>query len=252
MRIVITGAAGLVGSRIAAELGGSHELVLVDLVRHSNRSIVRADLSHAPAGLRGWKGLFDGADAIVHCSGDPRPDASRRDVLRHNLNATWNVLETAVRHRTKRLIYMSSNWTVRALQEELGPERFCPNGPKIGSEAPLRPLGAYGFSKAASELLGRMFVDESRLETFIAVRLGNFSPGGIPHPTDLVTRSHWISERDLRRLARRCVEAEVSGFHVVYGVSAQPESPFDLSSTKQLLGWEPRDSAPPIHSEAAH
>ena len=54
----------------------------------------------------------------------------------------------------------------------------------------------------------------------------------------------WIGPQDLRALFRRCVEAAVEGFHVVYGISAQPTSPYDLSHTKRILAWQPRQLPP--------
>jgi hypothetical protein len=81
-----------------------------------------------------------------------------------------------------------------------------------------------------------MFVDQSKLASFIAVRIGYYNPE-LPQDADLGSR--WIGTRDLRSLLRRCVEAEFKGFHVVYGVSAQPTSPYDLSYAKRLINWEP-------------
>jgi uronate dehydrogenase len=242
-RIVITGAAGNIGSKIAEALRGSYELILLDLRRGPHAAIRRADLSRYPLrpDLRGWPRLFEGSSAIVHCGGDPRPTADRRVVLRDNIEATWNVLEAAASQRVPRVVYASSNRVVKRLQVDLGPDRFQPSGPKIPAESFPRPLSAYGFSKAAAELLGRMFVDQQRLQTFVSVRIGNCTIDGKPNPTDAAARSHWISDRDMVRLLRRCVEAPLSGYHVVYGVSAQPESPFDLSSTCRLLEWEPLD-----------
>jgi hypothetical protein len=35
------------------------------------------------------------------------------------------------------------------------------------------------------------------------------------------------------------VEAEFEGFHIVYAVSRESTGPFDLTCTRELLGWEP-------------
>ena len=107
--------------------------------------------------------------------------------------------------------------------------------------APQCPVNAYGLSKAFGELAGRMFVDEGQLRSFVAVRIGNYNP--TPSDDELV-RTRWLGTEDMRSLLRRCVEAEFNGFHVVYGVSAQPSSPYDLSHTSQLLHWQPRQTLP--------
>ena len=139
-------------------------------------------------------------------------------------------------HYITRLAWRS-NFVIKALERELAPACYTPGGPKIGSDVAPRPLTPYGVSKAVGEQLGRMFVDEGRLASFIAVRIGCYQ--AVP-PEDGELRHLWIGPQDLRSLLRRCVEANVEGFHVVYGTSAQPSSPYDLSYTRRLLSWEPQ------------
>jgi uronate dehydrogenase len=149
----------------------------------------------------------------------------------------WNVLEAAATHRVPRVVFASSNWAVKAVENELAPSCYDPSGPKIDSETPPFSLTAYGLSKAFGELAGRMFVDEGKLETFVAVRIGHYAP----QPSkDAILRDRWIGAEDIRSLFRRCVEADLKGFHVVYGVSAQTTAPYDLSHTRQSLSWSPQ------------
>ena len=247
MRIIVTGAAGKIGQQIVEELSGSHELVLVDRRTVAGRSSTIADLARNPASnrwislvvhpLRGWTATFQGADAVIHLAAHPRPIAPWRQVLRNNIRATWNVLEAAAHHKVPRVVYASSHWAVRALEQELAPGCYETTGSKIGSEAAPRPLTAYGISKGLGELAGRTFVDEGRLRSFVAVRIGNYR---VSPSERYEQRVRWIGGTDIRSLFRRCVEAEFDGFHVVYGVSAQPEAPFDLSYTRRLLSWHPQ------------
>ncbi len=246
MRVIITGAAGRIGGQIVEELSAAHELVLVDRAPVVGRRSIVADLALPRAdsfwrlwpgsSRRRWHETFEGAEIILHLAGEPRVEAPWRQLLHDNIEATWNVLEAAARHRVRRVIYAGSNWAVKALERDLAPACYKPDGPKIGSDAPPRPVNAYGISKAFGELVGRAFVDDGKFGSFVAVRIGSFLP---TPPAD--ERSHrWLGTDDLRRLLRRCVEAEFDGFHVVYGVSAQPEAPYDLSHTRRLLSWEPR------------
>jgi NAD+ dependent glucose-6-phosphate dehydrogenase len=247
MRVLITGAAGRIGNQVVEELSGSHDLCLIDLrpVRHRN-SIV-ADLSRPPSTnawgswfkskSARWSDAFEGAQVVVHLAADIDPGAPWESILPNNIQGTWNVIQTAAEHRVRRVVFASSNWAVKALEQKLAPDCYRPDGPKIDSATPPFPLTAYGLSKGFGELAGRMFVDEGNLETFVAVRIGNYQP---KPSTDEVVRARWIGVEDIRSLFRRCVEADLKGFHIVYGVSAQTAAPYDLSQTTQTLSWFPR------------
>jgi len=247
MRLIITGAAGRIGSQMVEELSQSYDLCLMDRSPVPGRASIVADLSRNRArsywrlwpgsGPSLWTELFEGAEVVAHFAAARRPKAPWRQLLHNNIQATWNVLEAAARHRVRRVIYASSNWAVKALERDLAPACYMPDGPKISSDAPPCPLTAYGISKAFGEVAGRTFVAEGKLSSFVAVRIGSYPPAP---PKDEEGRRLWIGARDLRSLLRRCVETEFEGFHVVYGVSAQPEAPYDLSHTRRLLSWEPR------------
>jgi nucleoside-diphosphate-sugar epimerase len=248
VRIVITGAAGNIGSQLIEELSPSHELRLIDLRPVNGRSSIVADLSRYPV-LGGWRGwfrakpfrwseAFKGAEVVVHLAANIEPWAPWEKVLPDNIQGTWNVIESAAKYRVSRVVFASSNWAVKALEKKLAPDCYLPNGAKIGSDAPPSPITAYGLSKALGELAGRMFVDEKKLQSFVAVRIGHYD--STPSADDEELRTRWIGSNDIRSLLRRCVEAEFGGFHVVYGVSAQPTVPYDLSHTRRLLSWEPR------------
>jgi uronate dehydrogenase len=247
MRVVITGAAGHIGSELVEELSQSHELCLIDLRPLKARKSIIADLSRRPVtnGWRRWLNFkssrwsdaFAGAKVVVHLAANIQPLAPWEKVLPDNIQATWHVLEAAAMHRVPRVVFASSNWAVKAVENELAPSCYDPSGPKIDSQTPPFSLTTYGLSKAFGELAGRMFVDEGKLETFVAVRIGNYQP---KPSTDEIVRVRWIGVDDIRSLFRRCVEADLKGFHVVYAVSAQKTAPYDLSHTRQALSWSPQ------------
>jgi nucleoside-diphosphate-sugar epimerase len=234
MRVVITEAAGRIGIQMVEELTDDYDLCLIDRVRLPRKSVV-ADLArnHGGAlrqswwrfGRSSWIDSFRGADVVLHLAADVRNDAPWDSVYVHNIKATWNVLEAAARFQVPRVIFASSNWAIKALERSLAPACYQAAGPKIGSAAPPQPIGPYGISKALGEMAGRMFVDQRELRSFVAVRIGAYGPEA--HKTDERLRAIWVGVQDLRSLLRRCVESSFEGFHVVYGVSAQPTAPYD-------------------------
>jgi nucleoside-diphosphate-sugar epimerase len=250
MRIVITGAAGQIGRQMVEELSESHELRLIDRVPVRGRKSVVADLAEDGAtsgksfwcfGRTSWLPSFEGADVVLHLAADVRNYAPWEFVLRDNIQVTWNVIKAAAKHRVPRIVFASSNWAVKALERQLAPACYAPDGPKIGSAISPCPLKPYGISKALGELMGRMFVDQCQLRSFVAVRIGAYALNA--DKTDERLRAIWIGTTDLRALLRCCVVSSVTGFHVVYGVSAQPSAPYDLSYTCELLSWEPRQTS---------
>lgn len=257
MRIVITGAAGTIGRLAVAALAESHDLVLIDRRPTSGAKAVRADLSIHPLSdplrprswLQRWPKSFEGADAVVHLAANPHPAASWWRILRHNIKATWNVLGVATSCSVPKVVFASSNWAIAAARIELGSAGYEPAGPKVAWDAPPRPQRAYGVSKGFGEIAGRALVDEGRLRSFLSLRIGHCSVEGRAHVDTPYLRHHWIGHRDMQDLIRRCVEQDLSGFHVLYAVSAQPEAPYDLSYTKELLGWEPKECAEPLELE---
>ncbi len=248
MRVIITGAAGQIGTQIIDELSETHELCLIDRSPVSSHKSMITDLSNGhsrthwkfwlePTQHLRWMEAFKNADVVLHLAADQRDTVPEQQLLFNNIQVNLNVIEAAVRHRVPRIVFASSNWAVKAWERELAPSCYMPDGPKINSDAPPRPITSYGTSKALGEISGRMAVDQGRLGSFVAVRIGSYETAP---PEDEERRHRWIGVQDIRGLLRRCVEAEFKGFHVVYGVSAQPTAPYDLSHTRDLLCWQPQ------------
>jgi hypothetical protein len=57
-------------------------------------------------------------------------------------------------------------------------------------------------------------------------------------------RAVWLSRRDCAELISACLEVEEVSWAVVYGVSGNPRRFWDLTHARELLGWQPQDSAP--------
>ncbi|MGH7770580.1 MAG: NAD-dependent epimerase/dehydratase family protein, partial [Candidatus Binatia bacterium] len=130
MRVVITGAAGRIGTQLVEELSPSHDLSLIDVRPVEGRNSIVADLSRDPAltGRRGWfkpkpwSAAFPGADAVVHLGANAEPMAPWEKVLPDNIQGTWNVIAAAAQHGVPRVIFASSNWAVKARERMLAPD----------------------------------------------------------------------------------------------------------------------------------
>ena len=66
----------------------------------------------------------------------------------------------------------------------------------------------------------------------------------MPRAAGTALRAVWLSKRDCAELIARCLDVEDVSWAVVYGISDNPRRFWDLSHARELLGWEPQDSAP--------
>src|SRR5262249_59087192 len=105
-RVLITGAAGLIGTVLMRGLEGRYAVSGVDRARRRLKNVVRVDLAKSTAGRgRG----YDGADAVIDLATIPGLDTASEDVWRNNIPATMNSLEAARRAGVRRYVFASSN-----------------------------------------------------------------------------------------------------------------------------------------------
>jgi nucleoside-diphosphate-sugar epimerase len=102
MRVLVTGAAGLIGSAVAASLRPGHEVVGIDR-RPGHGVDLLADIGD-PIDLRGF-------DAVVHVAALHAPDvgrASDAEFRNVNVDATARLLDAALAAGASRFVYTSS------------------------------------------------------------------------------------------------------------------------------------------------
>jgi uronate dehydrogenase len=238
-RILITGAAGNIGSKLSAHFSetGSHELVLLD--QHATGAVAAADL-----GLWGesWARRFAGVDTVIHLAGDPRGTATWDSVERNNIRATQHVLRAAREAEVRRVVFASTN------QVMLG-YRFREEVTKVTTDLPPLPLSPYGVSKLFCEQLGRGFTEETGI-SFIAFRIGYFQRGeNRPGPhmgIGLWGQSMWLSNRDMNQAMERAIEAEEVPFAILNLESDNPGMRWDIETTRATIGYRPLDGHPPV------
>ena len=106
MRIVVTGAGGLIGSAVAALLRREHEVVGLD-----RRPGPEADMLADIRDVRGLEPALAGADAIVHVAALHAPHvgrASTGDFRRTNVDGTENLLRLSPASGVSRFVLTSS------------------------------------------------------------------------------------------------------------------------------------------------
>jgi uronate dehydrogenase len=224
-RVLITGAAGDVGSHLARELAGRYELRLSDrrgLRPAKGQRFAKADISRMSDALRITKGV----DAIVHLGGYS-VEGPWAAILEANIVGCYNVFEAARRNGVRRIVFPTSNHAVG----------FYPRERTIGDAVYPKPDSRYGVSKVFGEALGSLYADKYGMQMFM-IRIGNVNP----RPIDKRRLAIWVSPRDLAQLVTIGIEHPEIRFEIVYGVSGNARSWYDNANAVRL-GYRPLDDS---------
>lgn len=225
-RLLITGAAGALGSVLRGHLAGRYpHLRLSDRQplgeAGPGEELAVCDLADAPAVDR----LLEGVDACVHLGGQP-VEADWPTVMASNIVGCVNLWEAARKAGTRRILFASSNHAIG----------FHPRSARLDHASPAKPDSRYGLSKAFGEDLGLLYANKHGISC-LAMRIGSC----FPEPRDERMLSTWLSHADWCRLVEAGLAADYV-YEVVYGVSANPRSWWDNGNARRL-GYEPRDTA---------
>ena len=228
--ILITGAAGQVGSMLRARLARPGRVLrLLDVTPLAQppgpgEESVTASVTDMAA----MTAACAGADAVIHLGGIPTEDAWA-PILDVNINGTYTVFEAARRTGVPRVVFASSNHAVG----------FSPRAafPVADGAAPV-PDTYYGVSKAAGEALAALYATRYELEAICVRILSCFD-----RPRSPRMLATWLSPDDAGRLFEACLTAPAPGFRVIYGVSANTRGGWVSLDGARALGYEPRDDA---------
>jgi nucleoside-diphosphate-sugar epimerase len=242
-RVLVTGAAGSIGQILRAGLSDQYEVYGLDVTR--GKTVDRVANSTKPRQLARE---FEGVTAVVDLAADSSAFASWDSVRNNNIPATLNALEAARQAGVARVVYASSNHVVGMYEKDepyasVVAGRYAgldPDGlPRIGSDAPIRPDGAYGVGKALGEAAGRYYAEAHGLSV-LCLRIGTVNradrPENARHFATLLTH------RDLLQLVRCCLDAPPSvSWGIYYGVSANTWRIWDIDEARSAVGYEPED-----------
>lgn len=230
--LLITGAAGDIGTHLRRELKGVYNLRLSDRRPIENLAAGETAMQGDIASMDDMLRVTKGVDAILHLGG-VSSEADWDAILQANIVGCYNVFEAAHRNGVKRILFATSNHAVG----------FYRRDQIIDHTVYPRPDSRYGLSKSFGEQVGSLFADKYGLEVF-NLRIGNVNP----QPVDKRRLAIWISPRDLAQLVRIGVEHPGIKFEIVYGVSGNQRSWYDNSNATRL-GYRPQDDSEPYAQE---
>ncbi|MCV3274430.1 NAD-dependent epimerase/dehydratase family protein [Roseobacter sinensis] len=232
-KVLVTGSSGRIGEAFVTEHQDRYEFVLSD-VREPARPIegphrfVQADLSDPSTA----DALCLGVDAVVHLAGIPDPDAEFDDLLHANILATTYLIDATWKAGCRRFIYASSAQTIEGY----------PVDRQVVPGMGVAPANLYGVSKCYGEALCSLYATQHGMSC-VSLRIGAFEPSDGPPLETMRDLSAWLSRDDATHLIDRAIQAEISGHFIAHGISNNRFKRLDLTETRRVLGYAPKDDA---------
>lgn len=232
-RVLVTGAAGRIGSYFAEHSHERYELRL--MVQRSEEGEDIASFGEVVTGdlgdLERMKALCSGIDTVLHLAGDPSPSATWQSLLETNIIGSYNTYVAAKSAGCRRLIYASSIHAVSGYPADV----------QVKTREPVNPGDLYGVSKCFGEAMGRYMAEQEGLSV-IALRIGGFQPIETARDESNVgALDGFVSRRDLTQLIQRCIDVESLQFAIFHGLSDNRFKRLDISDARHLVGYAPQD-----------
>lgn len=233
-RVLVTGAAGNIGSYFAEHAHQKYDLRLMVQAQDETATVL-AGYGEVVVGdildLDRMKELARDVDTVVHLAADPSPSATWSSLLPLNIVGTYNAFVAAKAAGCRRVIYASSIHAVSGYPPDV----------QVKTNEPVNPGDLYGVTKCFGEALGRYMAEQEGLSV-IALRIGAFQPhASARKESALDMLDAWVSQRDLHQLIERCVDIENIEFAVFHGLSNNRFKRLDISDARELVGYDPQD-----------
>lgn len=229
-KVLITGAAGLVGGILRLHWGDRYQLRLADICAvedlGAHEEFVETDIVDYEQVLAACQGM----ETVVHIAAYPGDGAEFYDtLLQLNVIGGYNAFQAAHQAGCQRMVFASSIDAVMGYSDQAGVEW----------NRPVYPTNMYGATKCWGEALGRVYADQHKLSC-ICVRLTNpsFRQDCDWDPDSLMST---ISRRDCAQIFGRCVDVEDVDFAIVNGISGHRRPRLDLETSRKVVGYVPQD-----------
>lgn len=232
-KVLITGAAGRIGSFITGQWIDRYDLVLTDVrVPQETHGFPfhKVELSDFDA----VRPLCEGVDTVVHLGANPSMEAPWSDLLPSNLISTYNVFESANQAKCSRVIFASSVNAVFGYPPDV----------QVKLDMPIRPINLYGATKVWGEGVAASYASSTDLSC-ISLRFGWVVDRNSPQ----ITPEHEYLDiaftyEDLTLLVAGAIDAPADlKLGVFHGVSNNRWKRLDISESRRLLGYNPQDDA---------
>jgi NAD(P)-dependent dehydrogenase (short-subunit alcohol dehydrogenase family) len=231
--ILITGAAGGLGSLLARKLSHSFSLSLLDckpLPFHTTLPFYRQNLADR-ADLSSY---LTGVETIIHLAGEPTARVPWESLLASNVLATQNLLREAHRLGGRRVLLASSVQVMEGY----------PPGTDITPDLPVWPVNRYGVSKACAEIIAARFGRKPGMSV-LCLRLGWV----LPHFDWRITP--WspyldlvLTEADFVRVVEAALQRGMGApFEIHHALSDNRRKRLNIDSARRALGYSPRDDS---------
>lgn len=246
-RILITGAAGTIGTQVARHLSKEHSLTLVDVSFNHFPADLKENITFIESDLtiqNNWSGLLDDIEYVIQLAADSSPQATFYDsLLDLNIKLPFNLFDEATRAPSlKRILFASSIHAVDAYPEER----------EIRVEDPVRPNDLYGVSKTYLEGLASYYAYIKGIHS-IGMRIGDYkvSAAEIPNRPGPHGLSTYLSANDFNHFIECCLSTPLKmdePYMLLNVLSNNTFTRLDLESARKKIGYSPKDNAFEIHS----
>lgn len=248
-RVLVTGSAGRVGRAAVRELHArGHQVIGFDL-----RPTLGIPAEQSVVGglndVEEFRQAATGADAVIHLAATPddihfprngHGDNFLGELVPNNIIAPYHVMEAARTLGIPRVIVASTGQVIDG--------HLRAGNTPVTTEMLPKPRYLYACTKVFLEALGQVYAKEHGIAV-IAVRLG-WCPRDAGQVSEIaggeLFQDVFLSPGDAGRFFAATVEAEpLPPFSVLYATSRfTHELRYDLSESKRVLNWEPRDRWP--------